>query len=168
LNTDSPLNYQWQIDGKDIPAATNVTLTLKNLQLTQNGDYRIIVSNAFGSVTSAVVSLEIRAPGPLDLCALRRGTVAFTLRGGKFVAVGNNGLILTSPDGATWTSRNSGADSFFGVAYGGGLFMAVGAATMTSADGIIWSNQISPEFLYSVAYGGGLFAAVGGDGHNGQ
>ncbi len=29
--------------------------------------------------------------------------------GGQFVAVGNQGTVLTSPDGVTWTAQTSGA-----------------------------------------------------------
>jgi hypothetical protein len=50
-----------------------------------------------------------------------------TYGNGLFVAVGRDGTILTSPDGATWTARTSGTgNSLLGVAYGNGLFVAVG------------------------------------------
>jgi hypothetical protein len=43
------------------------------------------------------------------------------------VAVGWNGAILTSPDGVTWTQRDSGtSNNLSGVAYGNGTFVAVG------------------------------------------
>jgi hypothetical protein len=46
---------------------------------------------------------------------------------GLFVAVGNDGTILTSPDGVNWTVQTSGTDhSLHGVTYGNGLFVAVG------------------------------------------
>ena len=44
-----------------------------------------------------------------------------------FVAVGDGGVILTSPDGVNWTARVSGTyNSLFGVTYGNGTFVAVG------------------------------------------
>ena len=46
---------------------------------------------------------------------------------GRFVAVGNGGTILTSPDGVNWTRRTSGTRSWLGgVTYGNGTFVAVG------------------------------------------
>jgi hypothetical protein len=46
---------------------------------------------------------------------------------GTFVAVEDDGAILTSPDGVTWTAWASGtSNDLFGVAYGNGRFVAVG------------------------------------------
>ncbi len=42
--------------------ATNLTLTLANVQLTNAGNYDVIVTNAYGSVTSAVVTLAVLMP----------------------------------------------------------------------------------------------------------
>ena len=52
---------------------------------------------------------------------------AVTYGGGMFVAVGNAGTFLTSPDGVNWTRRESGTGQpLFGVTYGNGTFVAVG------------------------------------------
>jgi hypothetical protein len=41
--------------------------------------------------------------------------------------VGNNGTILTSTNGATWTEGRSGtSDGLLDIAYGNGTFVAVG------------------------------------------
>ena len=46
---------------------------------------------------------------------------------GLFVAVGERGIILASPDGVSWTLRNSGTSrDIYGVVYAKGLFVAVG------------------------------------------
>ena len=51
--------------------------------------------------------------------------------GGQFVAVGNNGLIMTSSNGANWTVQNSGTNaSLKSVAYGYGEYIAVEAAVL--------------------------------------
>jgi hypothetical protein len=61
------------------------------------------------------------------------------------VAVGEAGRIYTSADGATWTSRTSGTTAdLLGVAFGGGLWVAVGNAggddfVITSSDGTTWT-----------------------------
>ena len=48
-----PLNYQWQSNGVAITGATNQTLTLTNLQNSFAAGYTVVVSNPYGSVTSA-------------------------------------------------------------------------------------------------------------------
>jgi len=54
--------------------------------------------------------------------------------GSLFVAVGNSGVIWTSPDGTTWTSRTTpGTDNMYSVAWSGSLFVAVGNG------GVIWT-----------------------------
>lgn len=64
--------------------------------------------------------------------------------GSLFVMVGytsSNGLILTSPDGITWTQRLSVASGFFSsVAWSGSLLVATGSGVVaTSPDGVTWT-----------------------------
>jgi Immunoglobulin domain/Beta-propeller repeat len=65
---DLPLSFQWQRNGTNLPAITNETalfspfsssLILTNVSLLDQGDYRVIVSNNSGSVTSAVSQVRI-------------------------------------------------------------------------------------------------------------
>ena len=57
-----------------------------------------------------------------------------TYGNGRFVAVGEDGTILTSPDGVSWTRRTSGTSNRLeGVAYGNGLFVAVGGGTILTS-----------------------------------
>lgn len=57
-----------------------------------------------------------------------------------FVAVGGQGSIATSSDGLSWTGRSSGVgDTFSGVAFGKGSFVAVGNQITTSPDGTNWT-----------------------------
>lgn len=81
-----------------------------------------------------------------------------TFGGGKFVAVGFGGAILTD-DGSGWASHSVGASEILqGVAYGNGTYVAVGANGMivTSGDGLTWASRTSGTVndLYRVAYRG--------------
>jgi len=97
-----------------------------------------------------------------------------------FVAVGGNdvatfGVIVTSPDGITWTVLPDSSDlsvSLTGVTYANNQFVAVGNnAIMTSATGAASSWNLLPTQpqgitgptvdLYNVAYGNNLFVTVG-------
>src|SRR5215467_8526157 len=55
----TPLTYQWRFSAIDIPSATNSSLTLTNVQLTDAGVYNVLVTNPSGSITSKVVGLDV-------------------------------------------------------------------------------------------------------------
>jgi hypothetical protein len=88
--------------------------------------------------------------------------------GGKFVAVGQSGGILTSADGTTWkvTAAPEIKDRLNAVAYADGTYVAVGdgGVVVTSTDGENWTEQVSlgSDTLRDVAYGNGRFVTVGG------
>ena len=66
--------------------------------------------------------------------------------GGQFVAVGERGTILTSPDGLAWTPRTSGTTAWLtSVAYGFNHYLAVGAdrTILSSLDGSTWETIAS-------------------------
>jgi len=58
----TPFFYQWNFNGTNIAGATNTTLTLTNIQLTQTGSYAVEVSNALGSVLSSNATLSFYCP----------------------------------------------------------------------------------------------------------
>ena len=58
----SPLSYQWRFNGADIPTATAASLELTNVQLSQAGDYAVIVTNGFGSAVSSNAVLTVNPP----------------------------------------------------------------------------------------------------------
>jgi hypothetical protein len=90
---------------------------------------------------------------------------------GMFVGVGPGGRILTSPDGKTWTARESHTTAnLYGVAYGslfsqpfgpGPVFVAVGDfVSAISPDGTNWSALPSPSRLRDVVFGAAQCVAV--------
>jgi probable HAF family extracellular repeat protein len=94
---------------------------------------------------------------------------------GLFVAVGDNGTILTSVDGEVWTARPSGTtDRLPAIVFGSGRFVATRAnrtsPAITSLDGINWtpvsltdSNgaPASSGASDAITFGGGRFMAIG-------
>lgn len=85
------------------------------------------------------------------------------------VAVGDNGTILSSPDGATWTVEPSGTtEALRDVIFVGGEFVVSGnnGTILTSPDGSNWIAR-SPgtsAFLSGLAFGVNRYVAVGGSG----
>jgi GH25 family lysozyme M1 (1,4-beta-N-acetylmuramidase)/alpha-tubulin suppressor-like RCC1 family protein len=57
-----PLNYQWQLDGTNIPGATSAMLSLAGVQLSHVGAYSVTVSNGVGTVTSSNALLTVLSP----------------------------------------------------------------------------------------------------------
>jgi hypothetical protein len=60
-----PLAYQWQklsADWTDLADRTNTALALTNVQTGDAMDYRVVVTNADGAVTSDVAHLTVRLP----------------------------------------------------------------------------------------------------------
>lgn len=84
-----------------------------------------------------------------------------------WVAVGDFGAIITSPDGVNWSVRNSGVTTDLkDSAWGNGTWVAVGYqdTILTSADGVTWNlshSGVSINNLDTVSYGAGLFVASG-------
>src|SRR5262249_45357411 len=60
---DLPLIYQWQLNGTNVPAATNANLSFTSAQNSNAGPYQVVITNSSGSVTSAVATLTVNA-GP--------------------------------------------------------------------------------------------------------
>jgi hypothetical protein len=58
----APLKYQWYYNNStnNLALATNATLTITNLDLTNAGTFKVVITNSFGSVTSALASLTVR------------------------------------------------------------------------------------------------------------
>jgi sugar lactone lactonase YvrE len=114
-----PLSYQWLENSTNIPAAvnataTNATLLLPNVQLSQSGNtYSVLVSNAFGSSNSSSAILTVLAPA--SCFAPPAGLVSWWQGEGNAVdAAGTNSGTLIG--GATFTNGEVGrAFSFDGT-----------------------------------------------------
>ena len=55
----APLSYQWRFAGTKIGSATGTSYTRINAQFANAGSYDVIVTNSFGSITSAVAGLSV-------------------------------------------------------------------------------------------------------------
>ena len=141
---------------------------------------------AVGSAGTILTSHD----GGLEWRSQRSGTsanlAAVARSGSEYVAVGvegTTGVIVTSPNGTSWTARNTGIVTpalLQGVASSGKLFVVVGVdsnsgpAILTSADGIAWSSTSSitgsttSSGLEAVTWSGTQFVAVGQESSIGQ
>ncbi|MEK7781950.1 MAG: hypothetical protein AAB370_10670, partial [Verrucomicrobiota bacterium] len=88
------LNFQWRVNGNDIPGATGPTLTLTNVNRDSRGYYSALVGNSLGSTTSREAWLDV--VGPVRLLTTTGGS-ANTL---SFVATDGSGAALTAEEAA--------------------------------------------------------------------
>ncbi len=57
-----PLSYQWLFDGTNLNGATSSELTVSNVQQIDAGDYQVIVSSPYGSITNAAPAILVVEP----------------------------------------------------------------------------------------------------------
>jgi hypothetical protein len=113
-----PLSYQWQFngtnltDGGNVIGSTSTTLTLSNVLFNETGSYEVVVSNAYGEVTSAPAYLLVTNMG----CATPpSGLVSWWPGDGNAndIQGTNNGTLV---NGATFAAGVVGSAFSFGGA----------------------------------------------------
>jgi Immunoglobulin I-set domain len=85
LVTGTLPQYQWQLNGKDIPGATGPDLVMNPLTWFNNGKYRVVVWNRVSRVVSreatlSVTSAPVILTQPASRKAARRGSTTFTVK----------------------------------------------------------------------------------------
>ena len=178
-----PLKFHWQRAGLDLPAGTNANLVLTPFSAALAGDYRVIISNPYGSVTSSVVVLTALAETGHDRFADRvviPGTsfaggahnLGATTEAGEPVHAGaasgaslwwawtapNSGLVRVDTAGST-NSAGSVLDTVLAVYTGSGLEALVPvAANDDQRFGGVVSSEVHFRATAGVTY---LVAAAG-------
>ena len=150
-----PLGYQWWKDGLALTQRTNSSLLLTNLQASDSGQYRVVVSSRYGSVTSAIAWLSLEKPVTVDpefnpgassdvvssdVYSLAVQADGKVLVGGGFTTLGGqarNYIGRLTADGILDSGFNPGANSSVGslavqadgkILVGGGFTMLGGQA----------------------------------------
>ena len=112
-----PYGYQWWKNGTNLLAgATGASLTMLNLQVTDSGNYTVVVTNTAGSITSSVASVTVQAI--TDATTGLNGHWKLDETSGA-VAVdstvnGNNGTVYNGSDAQWVAGQIGGAMSLFG------------------------------------------------------
>ena len=89
------LQYQWRFNGTNIGGATATNLMLTSVQITNAGDYTVVVTNAIGGATSQVAKLAVFVPGILPDPNLSNAV---------YLALGKTNNTLTTLDLASLTN----------------------------------------------------------------
>jgi hypothetical protein len=110
-----PLSYQWLKEGGILPDKTNATLVLSPATLADAGNYRVLITNAWGRATSAVAVVTVYVPvaitAPPGLQAVPAGGTAmfqvgatgfsapafqWLFRGGPLPGTTGSSLVITN------------------------------------------------------------------------
>jgi hypothetical protein len=103
-----PFTYQWRKNGENITTATNATLSITNVQVTDCGSYQLAVLNAYGVAVSGEILLGLELPFTIaseDMFVNRR-----SLTGASGIMTGTNSLATREagePDHAGEHGSNS-------------------------------------------------------------
>jgi hypothetical protein len=109
----APLSYQWNFNGSAMSDATDATLTLTSVQAAQAGNYTVVVSSAWGSVTSAVATLTVDVPPGITT---QPQTETVIQSQNVFLSVVASG---SGPLSYQWQATNSASGGFTNLANGG-------------------------------------------------
>ena len=134
---------------------------LENIQFVNNRFY-IVGASGLYAYSAAAYKWEWDIINDVDLYKMTYGN-------GVYVAVGLNGSILKSTDGATWenVSNSSITASLRTVAFGGGKFIAggQGGIILYSNDGVTWNTAtnnttLTISYIRDIGYAEGRYFAV--------
>ncbi|MCX6922157.1 MAG: hypothetical protein NT154_02890, partial [Verrucomicrobia bacterium] len=82
------LGYQWTKNGSAISGKTGTAITLSSLTTGSSGSYAVVVTNAYGSTTSSVVTLTVQTSPPIiftqpkSITRFADGSATFTVVSG--------------------------------------------------------------------------------------
>ncbi len=170
------LQYQWQSNGVNIANATNATLYLNVVGVTNAVTYDYIVTSAYGSATSQVVTLTVLVP-PNDAFAN-----AIPLAGTNFSVTGSNVGATKEPGEpdhtgnpgghSVWWSWTAPQDGTMTLDTSGSSFdtmLAVYKGSSVSALTSLVSNDDYTNLTSRVVFGakGGRTYRIAVDGYNG-
>ena len=98
-----PMGFQWSFGGANLLGQTSTNLTITNVTTAAAGDYRVVVTNTFGSVTSAVARLTLREPFLISLvlsdAVMTNDAIRFQVAGPIYT----NYVVWRSTDLRAWT-----------------------------------------------------------------
>jgi hypothetical protein len=128
-----------------------------------NSTYVLLTSYSFNLLFQSATATTW---SPVNATGLATSQLNFiTFGAGVFVVIGNGGVIQTSTNGTSWTTRTSGTTSdLYKIYFVNSKFFAIGTnrTLLTSTDGITWTAVTfnagsSSDFFMSLAYGNGWY-----------
>jgi hypothetical protein len=161
-SSSGSLNYQWQLNGTNIPNATNASLTLTNVQFTNDGTYTVIVSNGVASTLSSNAVLTVGWPPRIKVQPASQSVESNCCATFNVIAYGveplsyqwwNNGLALGAQTNSSLALTNVQASNFGG--YSVIVTNVLGATTSSVAVLALADPPVAnPDIVLRFAEGG--------------
>ena len=158
-----PLSYQWQLGGVGITNATSASYVVTNAQAAVAGNYSVVVSNSFSSITSSIAALTVTNNLTLaatNLIVIRVGDGAQnqTLNGNsmfldQYDVSGSYVNTITIPDTGSSALVAIGLDNLTGINNGG----TTGSSLSRSLDGRF---MVIAGYNTNLNYGSSLATSV--------
>jgi hypothetical protein len=101
----APLSYQWSLAGTDLAGATDSLLTLTNVQSTNAGNYRVLVTNVAGSTMSSNALLTVNLPPTVSISGPTNGSGMLAPASFTLVADATDDLAVAQVE--FWSGTNS-------------------------------------------------------------
>lgn len=171
VTATSATSYQWSRDGKIIPGATAATFTIPAAQPADAGDYAVVVTNASGSVTSAIARLTVTAAATPPQITAQPAALAVTNGAPARLSVSASGSDVTYQwfrDGAAIAGATNATLEITRARFGdsGAYTVAVtnAAGTVTSASVPLNVNAVTRLSNLSIRTrieGGGAVLTIG-------
>ncbi len=163
----APLSYQWWWNGNSIDSATNQSLSLLSVQSGSAGSYQVVVTNAFGSQTSAVAMLSVpalatQAPGVSLAPLLSFDAATNGSQPESTVLYASDGnLYVTTARGGTNDVNSGGDGTVSKMDTNGNVFWTVSLALPTGANPAAGLVDGGGGVFYGTTVNGGAgFGAV--------
>lgn len=86
-----PLTFKWQKNGVDIPGASSSGYSIPNVQFSDAGDYRAMVSNSYGSTTSNASTLTVTGFNAKPVATILTPVSGTLFRGDDVVSFSGSG-----------------------------------------------------------------------------
>jgi hypothetical protein len=90
-----PMTFQWRLNGTNLSGATGSSLRLTNVQVTDAGNYSVVLSNSAGTLSSSNAFLNVAVPPPIAFEPFGPAVTAY--------APGANLVGQTNAGGDYWT-----------------------------------------------------------------
>ena len=151
----APLIYQWIREGVQLPGATAATLTLNNVATNQAGNYSVVITNLYGSVTSSVAALTVeRLSQTISFAALSPGRTSdapfvpgATASSGLALSYSSSAPAVATVSGSTVTITGIGSATITATQVGNATFLPAVAVSQTLLVGVAPSVMVSPAAL---------------------